>query len=78
MATTNLFNALNRLKKDEINDIACKYISFVLELRPTINKIMSKALDKDETFTNFNSSLEWASDQFRLVLNNELFHHNHI
>ncbi len=39
---------------------------------------MSKALDKDETFKNFNSSLEWASDKFKLVLNNELFHRNHI
>jgi hypothetical protein len=58
MAPTNLWNALNRLKKDKINDIACEYISFVQELRPTINKIISKALDKGETFTNFNSPLE--------------------
>jgi hypothetical protein len=45
-------------------------ISVLRELRPTINKIMSKALDKDETFTNFNSPLEWAGDQFIFVLNN--------
>jgi hypothetical protein len=76
MATTILFNALHRLKKDEINDIACEYISFVQELRPTINKILSKALDKDETFGNFNSPLEWASDQFKFLL--ELFTRNHI
>jgi hypothetical protein len=78
MAATNLFNALNRLKKDEINDITYEYISFVQELRHRINKIISKALDKDDTFTNFNSPLEWASDQFNFVLNNELFTRNHI
>jgi hypothetical protein len=39
---------------------------------------MSKALDKDETISNFNSPLEWASDQFKFVLNNELFTRNHI
>jgi hypothetical protein len=78
MATTNLFNALNRLKKDAMNDIACEYISFVQELRPTINKIMSKALDIDEKFANFNSPLEWASDQFKFVLDNELFIRIHI
>jgi hypothetical protein len=47
-------------------------------LRPTIIKIMSKALDKDETLTNINSLLEWSSDQFKFVLNNELFSRNHI
>jgi hypothetical protein len=39
---------------------------------------MSKALDEDEAFTNFNSPLEWASDQFKFVLNNVLFTRNHI
>ncbi len=50
----------------------------VQELRSTINKIMSTALDKDEKFTNFNSPLEWASDQFKFVLNNEFFTRNHV
>ncbi len=39
---------------------------------------MNTALDKDETFPNFNSPLEWASDQFKFVLNNELFTRNHV
>jgi hypothetical protein len=39
---------------------------------------MSNALDKDETFLNFNSPLDQANDQFKLVLNNEKFARNHL
>jgi hypothetical protein len=78
MATTNLFNAIIKLKKDEINDIACEYNSFLQGLRTTINKIMIKALDQDETFANFASPLKWVSEQVKLVFQYELLTRNHI
>ena len=35
-------------------------------------------MDKDETFSIFNSPLKWASDQLKFFLNNELFNRNHL